>query len=181
LAAPPPVPLAHTTPCADNKPQAPVKENMAFTTRCKTWLIADRLAQTNSRPKHDRSPLRDEQRTRHLPELLDDMVARLRTFALPTKDGDTSNSLVAVEHGRLRRTHNYIPGMLTHELRFFQVAIGVTSYNNISVLKSNCLLLDVMTIAKEVRRAVNPDRGELYKCPAQLGEAAALETEVIPA
>jgi hypothetical protein len=75
--------------------------------RCKTSLIADWLTRTKKTPELNHLHLSDEQRTGHLPKLVDDIVKRLSIPDLPTKDSDASASPAAVQHGDLRRTQGY--------------------------------------------------------------------------
>jgi hypothetical protein len=89
----------------------------AILSRCKVILIADWLTRTKSTPELNHLHLSDEQRTGHLPKLPDDIVARLGTLTLPSKDSDAIDSCAAVSHGKLRRTQRYTPSMLIHESR----------------------------------------------------------------
>jgi hypothetical protein len=151
MAAPLTVPIAHTAWLADYKPQPAGGESVAaILKRCKTSLIADWLTRTKKTPELNHLHLSDEQRTGHLPKLVDDIVKRLSIPDLPTKDSDASASPAAVQHGNLRRTQGYSPAMLIHESRILQVTIFGTLHQNLSLLDFNLLLPDVMTIADEV-------------------------------
>jgi hypothetical protein len=145
------VSIAHPTPLADDKPQPADRESVAeILTRCKTSLIADWLTRTKSTPQLNYLHLSDEQRTGHLPKLVDDLVERLNKPKIPTKDSDAIASLAAVEHGKLRRKQGYSSGMLIHESRILQVTIFGTLHQNLSTLDFRLLLPDVMIIADEV-------------------------------
>jgi hypothetical protein len=145
------VPIAHTAFPEDDKSQPTSKESVAeILRRSKVSLIADWLRRTKTTPELNHLHLSDEQRTGHLPKLLDDIVARLGTPTLPSKDSDALDSRAAVSHGKLRRTQRYTPGMLIHESRILQVTIFGTLHKNLSVLDFNLLLPDVMIIADEV-------------------------------
>jgi len=151
MVAPLTVPIAPTAPRSHEKAQPTTKESVAaILKRCKTFLIADWLTRTKRTPQLNRLHLSDEQRTGHLPKLLDDIVARLGTLTLTSKDSDAIDSRAAVSHGKLRRTQRYTPGMLIHESRILQVTIFGTLHKNLSMLDFNLLLPDVMTIADEV-------------------------------
>ena len=151
MAAPLTIPIAHITRFAHDKPQSGVAESVAaILTRCKTSLIADWLTRTKSTPELNHLNLTDQQRTGHLPRLVDDIVARLGQPAMPSKDSDATPSAAAVQHGKLRRTQGYSSGMLIHESRILQVTIFGTLQKNISALDFNLLLPDVMIIADEV-------------------------------
>src|ERR1700687_817910 len=110
MAAPLTVPIAHTTRFADDKP-AVTESVAAILTRCKTSLIADWLTRTKSTPELNHLHLTDQQRTGHLPRLVDDLVVRLSEPDMPTKDSDAPASPAAVKHGNLRRMQGYSSGM----------------------------------------------------------------------
>jgi hypothetical protein len=151
MAVPLKAPIAHTALLEDDKSPHTSKESVAaILSRCKVTLIADWLTRTKATPELNHLHLSDEQRTGHLPKLLDDIVARLSTVTLPTKDSDAIDSRAAVSHGKLRRTQRYTPGMLIHESRILQVTIFGTLHKNLSMLDFNLLLPDVMIIADEV-------------------------------
>jgi hypothetical protein len=151
LTVPLTVPLAHTTLLVDDKSRPTNRESVAaILQRCKPSLIADWLTRAKNTPQLNHLHLSDEQRTGHLPKLVDDIVFRLAMSGIPTKDGDDAASPAAVEHGKLRRTQGYSSGMLIHESRILQVTIFGTLHENLSLLDFNLLLPDVMTIADEV-------------------------------
>jgi hypothetical protein len=75
--------------------------------QCKTPLIADWLARTKKTPELNHLHLSDDDRTGHLPKLVDDLVARLGRPKLPDRDSDTIASPAAIEHGKLRRKQGY--------------------------------------------------------------------------
>jgi hypothetical protein len=145
------VAIAHTAVLADDKAQPAGTESVAAVlTRCKISLIADWLVRTKRSPELNHLHLSDEQRTGHLPKLLDDIVARLVTFKLPSRDSNAIDSPAAVEHGKLRRKQGYTPAMLIHESLILQVTIFGTLHKNPSRLKFSLLLPYVMAIADEV-------------------------------
>jgi hypothetical protein len=142
---------APLTVLADDKSQPASTESVAaILTRCKASLIADWLTRTKSTPELNHLHLSDEQRTGHLPKLLDDIVTRLRETKLTSKDSDAIDSPAAVEHGKLRQKQGYTSGMLIHESRILQVTIFGTLHKNLSALDFSLLLPDVMVIADEV-------------------------------
>jgi DNA-binding response OmpR family regulator len=87
-----------------------------------------------------------QERTGHLPLLLNDLVRRLRL------DGDSESliSRAAREHGILRRKQGYTVPMVVEESRILQVSIFNTLQNNLGSVDFGTVLLDVMTIADEV-------------------------------
>jgi CheY-like chemotaxis protein len=91
-------------------------------------------------------PLSFEDRTGHLPNLLTDLIYRLR---LPPT-GKANISVSAREHGELRRKQGYTVAMVVEESRILQVSIFSTLQNNLASVDFSKVLLDVITIADEV-------------------------------
>jgi hypothetical protein len=91
-------------------------------------------------------PLSSEDRTGHLPNLIADLVNRLRLPLTKT----TQISIAAREHGALRRKQGYTATMLVEESRILQVSIFNTLQKNLSRVDFSEVLLDVITIADEV-------------------------------
>jgi DNA-binding response OmpR family regulator len=87
-----------------------------------------------------------QERTGHLPLLLNDLVHRLR---LPP-GAEYPISRAAREHGILRRKQGYTVPMVVEESRILQVSIFNTLQNNLGRVDFSTVLLDVMTIADEV-------------------------------
>jgi hypothetical protein len=108
------------------------------------------LTRTKKTPQLNHLHLSDDERTGHLPKLIDDLVVRLGRPKLPDKDSDAIASPAAIEHGKLRRKQGYSSAMLIHESRILQVTIFGTLHENLSTLDFNLLLPDVMIIADEV-------------------------------
>ena len=94
--------------------------------------------------------LSDDERTGHLPKLVEDLVLRLSKPSGTTKDSDAVFSAAAMAHGNLRYLQGYAPAMLVHESRILQVTLFGTLQSNLSFLDFSLLLPDVMTIADEV-------------------------------
>lgn len=95
-------------------------------------------------------PLSDEERTGHLPRLVEDLALRLSKPSATDKDSDATFSAAAAAHGKLRYLQGYTPAMLVHESRILQVTIFGTLQTNQNSLDFSVLLPDVMTIADEV-------------------------------
>jgi CheY-like chemotaxis protein len=91
-------------------------------------------------------PLSFEDRTGHLPNLIADLVNRLR---LPPA-AKASLSIAAREHGDLRRKQGYTAAMVVEESRILQISIFNTLQNNLCRVDFSKVLLDVITIADEV-------------------------------
>jgi DNA-binding response OmpR family regulator len=94
--------------------------------------------------------LSDEERTGHLPKLVEDLAVRLSKSSATSKDSDAAFSAAAIAHGQLRYQQGYTPAMLVHESRILQVTIFGTLQSNLSSLDFSLLLPDVMAIADEV-------------------------------
>jgi DNA-binding response OmpR family regulator len=109
--------------------------------------IAHWLTRVEAEPELTSVSLNDEQRTGHLPRLIEALVERLR---VPRKLGTKAVSNAAVLHGRIRYSQGYSVAMLVEESRVLQVSIFETLQNNLATVDFSLLLMDVMTIADEV-------------------------------
>lgn len=92
------------------------------------------------------TPLSFADRTGHLPNLIADLVNRLR---LP-HTAKANISIAAREHGDLRRKQGYTAAMMVEESRILQVSIFNTLQKNLSTVDFSKVLFDVITIADEV-------------------------------
>ena len=91
-------------------------------------------------------PLSFEDRAGHLPNLLADLIYRLRL----ADAAKAAISIPARAHGDLRRKQGYTAAMVVEESRILQVSIFNTLQNNLSKVDFSRVLLDVITIADEV-------------------------------
>ena len=91
-------------------------------------------------------PLSFEDRTGHLPNLIADLIYRLR---LPQAE-KADISVPARQHGDLRRQQGYTAAMVVEESRILQVSIFNTLQNNLDRVDFSKVLRDVITIADEV-------------------------------
>jgi CheY-like chemotaxis protein len=91
-------------------------------------------------------PLSFEDRTGHLPNLLADLIVRLRL----SPPNEAIFSTAAHQHGDLRRNQGYTAAMIVEESRILQMSIFNTLQNNLSRVDFSKVLLDVITIADEV-------------------------------
>ena len=108
-------------------------------------IVEDWLARAKSSGELNHLPLSDNERSGHLPKLVEDLAARL------LKSGTAATvSDAAIAHGRLRHRQGYTPGMLVQESRILQVTLFGALQRNLSLLDFSLLLPDVMTIADEV-------------------------------
>jgi RsbT co-antagonist protein rsbRD N-terminal domain len=109
-------------------------------------VIQDWLARVEKESDLASIPLSFDERTGHLPQLLRDVVARLRLDA-GTK---APISQTASAHGDLRHKQGYTVAMAVEESRLLQVSIFDMLHKNVKRLAFEALLPDVVTIADEV-------------------------------
>jgi len=118
--------------------------------RCAASVVEGWLERAKQNASLNSLHLSDEERTGHLPKLVEDLAVRLGHSSASAQDSDAIFSPAAVAHGELRYRQGYTPAMLVHESRILQVAIFGTLKNNLSSLDFSLLLPDVMAIADEV-------------------------------
>jgi DNA-binding response OmpR family regulator len=118
--------------------------------RCTTAIVDGWLVRARQSSELNRISLSDEERTGHLPKLVEDLALRLSKPRATEKDSDAVFSAAAVAHGKLRYLQGYTPAMLVHESRILQVTIFGTLQINLESLDFSLVLPDVMTIADEV-------------------------------
>jgi ActR/RegA family two-component response regulator len=118
--------------------------------RCMESVVADWLTRAKQSKELNQIPLSDDERTGHLPKLVEDLIVRLADPGTPAKGIDAVFSAAATAHGNLRHKQGYTPAMLVHESRILQVTLFGTLQSNLSFLDFSLLLPDVMTIADEV-------------------------------
>src|SRR6202167_5248631 len=129
----------------------PEKERVgAILRRCNAGIVEDWLTRVKQSRELNHLPLIDDERTGHLPKLVEDLVVRLSKPNSTTKGSDAVFSPAAGAHGKLRYLQGYTPAMLVHESRILQVTLFGTLQSNLSSLDFSLLLPDVMTIADEV-------------------------------
>jgi ActR/RegA family two-component response regulator len=109
--------------------------------------IANWLSRVASDRELTRVQLSNEQRTGHLPNLIRELVQRLRMLR---NLGTEKASEGAALHGRARHSQGYTIPMIIEESRMLQVSIFHTLQANLNVVDFSRLLIDVMTIADEV-------------------------------
>jgi DNA-binding response OmpR family regulator len=118
--------------------------------RCVTNIVEAWLVRAKQSNELSCLMLSDDERTGHLPKLVEDLALRLSQAVAITKESDASASSSAAAHGELRYLQGYTPAMLVHESRILQVTIFETLHSNLNRLDFSLLLPDVMTIADEV-------------------------------
>jgi hypothetical protein len=109
-------------------------------------VIKEWLSRVDKEPDLKVVHLNFDDRTGHLPQLLADVIARLRLDA-GTK---APISKAAGNHGDLRRQQGYTVAMAVEESRLLQVSIFTTLHKNVKHLDFNTLLPSIVTIADEV-------------------------------
>jgi hypothetical protein len=109
-------------------------------------LIEAWLARVEKESDLMRIPLNHDERTGHLPHLIDDIIKRLRLEA----GTRAPISKAAAEHGDLRRKQRYTVAMMVEESRLLQVSLFTMLHKDANNLDFNALLPDVVTIADEV-------------------------------
>jgi YesN/AraC family two-component response regulator len=128
----------------------PKERVAAILQRCTNEIVKDWLAKVTKSKELNHVTLSDQERTRYLPKLIEDLILRLRSTNTPGQESDSICSAAAVEHGRMRRSQGYTSAMLVHDSRILQVTLFGTLQRNLSALDFSLLLPDVMTIADEV-------------------------------
>jgi|HubBroStandDraft_1064217.scaffolds.fasta_scaffold07942_5 DNA-binding response OmpR family regulator len=135
----------------------------AILRRSLSTIVGAWLARAKQSSKLNHLQLSDEDRTGHLPQLIEDLIVRLSKPTATTKDSDAVFSIPAVAHGKLRYQQGYSPEMLVHESRILQVTLFRTLQDNTSSLDFSLLLPDVMTIADEVDAQLTQSMGGFMK------------------
>jgi len=118
--------------------------------RCVGNVIEDWLARAKKSSDLNRLLLSDEQRTEHLPRLVEDLARRVDQSNALAQATNASPSPAAAAHGQLRYRQGYTPAMLVDEARILEVTIFGTLHGNLDHLDFSLLLSDVMAIADEV-------------------------------
>jgi len=136
----------------NRKPAARMEKERVGTIlrRCIASVVENWLARAKQSKELNHVLLSDDERTGHLPKLVEDLVVRLSKPSATAKDSDAVCSPAAAAHGKLRYKQGYTPAMLVHESRILQVTLFGTLQSNLSFLDFSLLLPDVMTIADEV-------------------------------
>jgi hypothetical protein len=109
-------------------------------------VIQEWLVRVDKEPDLTAIPLSFEDRTGHLPQLLRDVIVRLRL------DDETNAEIsqAAAHHGDLRAKQGYTVAMAVEESRLLQVSIFTILHKSQSQLKFDTVLPAVVTIADEV-------------------------------
>ena len=109
-------------------------------------VINEWLVRVEKEPDLKSIPLNFQERTGHLPQLLHDVIRRLRL-----DDGTKAPiSEAAAHHGDLRSKQGYTVAMAVEESRLLQVSIFTTLHKSQKHLQFSAVLPAVVTIADEV-------------------------------
>ncbi len=113
------------------KPTLPIEKDKVgvILDRCIASIVADWLARAKQSKQLNHLSLSDEERTGHLPKLVQDLVVRLSKPSATTQDNDAASSEAAIADGSLRYQQGYTPAMLVHESRILQVTLFGTLQN----------------------------------------------------
>jgi len=130
----------------ENGGEAPIQGVADILEREIQSVIKDWLARVEQEPDLASVPLDFEERTGHLPQLLHDIIARLRLDAA----SKAPISEAAAAHGDLRRKQGYTVAMAVEESRLLQVSIFSTLHKNVKHLEFDVLLPNIVTIADEI-------------------------------
>jgi hypothetical protein len=131
--------MAHTAEIAGTERVATILER-ELTPTIERWMKrVDKVKELT------RIPLTYQERTGHLPQLLEDLIARLQL----TGDEKPPETTSAHDHGKVRFDQDYTVPMLVEESRLLQVSIFDTLRLNQNSIDPTMLMPDVVTIADE--------------------------------
>jgi hypothetical protein len=133
---------------ADGRPARPVShETVAdILERSLETVIREWMLRVEKEPELTTIPLSFDDRTGHLPQLLRDVIVRLRL-----DDGTRAPiSEAASHHGDLRAKQGYTVAMAVEESRLLQVSIFTILHRSQKHLEFSRVLPAVVTIADEV-------------------------------
>jgi hypothetical protein len=109
-------------------------------------VIKEWLARVEKEPELTVIPLNYQERTGHLPQLLHDVIRRLRM----DEGSKAPISEAAAHHGDLRSKQGYTVALAVEESRLLQVSIFSTLHRSELHLDFSTLLPAIVTIADEV-------------------------------
>jgi len=130
--------------------RTPKERVAAILQRCMSGIVENWLARVRKNKELNHVSLTDKERTGYLPQLIEDLVVRLRKPIIAGEESASVCSAAAIAHGKMRKLQGYTPGMLVHDSRILQVTLFEMLQSNANALDFSLLLPDVMTIADEV-------------------------------
>ncbi len=107
------------------------------------WLL-----RVEQQPSLTIIPISEKERTEHLPEILSNIVKRLRHVR--SIETAAQPSPAAVAHGRIRYQQGYSAPQIVQESRMLQVSIFETVQRNLASVDFSVVMPDIMLIADEV-------------------------------
>jgi len=140
--------------------------------RCIASVVEDWLARAKQSEELNHVLLSDEERTGHLPKLVEDLVIRLSKSSATTKHRDAAFSAAAIAHGKLRYLQGYTPAMLVHESRILQVTLFGTLQSNLSFLDFSLLFTRCHDYRGRSGCAVDSVDGQLHERHTGVGGVA---------
>jgi hypothetical protein len=137
-------------------------------------MIQEWLARVGKEPELTAIPLNFQERTGHLPQLLHDVIVRLRL------DDETKApiSQAAAHHGDLRAQQGYTAAMAVEESRLLEVSIFWALHRSKNHLEFSAILPAVLTIADEVDAQVKQQM--LHIMAAEAAKAAKRAKRTFP-
>jgi ActR/RegA family two-component response regulator len=116
-------------------------------------------------------PLGGKGRSEHIPEMIKNISARLRTaHSIEVVDRPSS---AAVAHGQLRHRQGYTAPMIVQESRILQVCIFETIQRNLATVDFTSVLPEIMIIADEVDSQLKQSIGSFLAMPGKVALAHA--------
>jgi hypothetical protein len=136
----------HAQAAGENAGAGPSESVADILERQQDVVIKEWLDRVEKEPDLKSIPLNFQERTGHLPQLLHDVIRRLRL-----DDGTKAPiSEAAAHHGDLRSKQGYTVAMAVEESRLLQVSIFTTLHKSQKHLQFSAVLPAVVTIADEV-------------------------------
>jgi ActR/RegA family two-component response regulator len=127
----------------------PAKESVAcILERDAANLIQSWLSRVERIKELTAIPLAVNERTAYLPEIVRNLITRLRFVR--EIDAIDSHSPAAVKHGQLRYSQGYTAPLIVQESRILQICIFETIQHNLRTVDFTAVLPDIMIIADEV-------------------------------
>jgi len=91
--------------------------------RCTSDIVEDWLRRVKKNKPLNHVVLSDKQRTGYLPNLLEDLIVRLRASNVAGEESGSVCSAAATAHGKMRKELGYTPGMLVHDSHMLPVTL----------------------------------------------------------
>src|SRR5579863_3821654 len=109
----------------------------------KDWVVNTWLARTKENPELGSLKLSDVERKDHVPDLLDEAVARACEYQVEVEDRQRA----AERHGTLRYHQRYSIAMLILEAQLLQEVIAECIRNNVNIIEIKSMIPDIARIS----------------------------------